>query len=110
MKFEDPALPVSLRISSTPKALLAAILAFACTFSLGVDFPAVAATPAAATVKKSQQDASLRGLPITELSADEAILHALNRLAYGPRPGHVDRGGQWGGAEGWRDDVTRSSF
>jgi uncharacterized protein (DUF1800 family) len=26
-------------------------------------------------------------LPITELTEDEAILHALNRLAYGPRPG-----------------------
>src|SRR5579864_3522788 len=31
------------------------------------------------------------GLPITQLTQDEAILHALNRLAYGPRPGDVDR-------------------
>jgi uncharacterized protein (DUF1800 family) len=30
-------------------------------------------------------------LPITELTDDEAILHALNRLAYGPRPGDVER-------------------
>src|SRR5712692_839160 len=30
-------------------------------------------------------------LPITELNEDEAILHALNRLGYGPRPGDVDR-------------------
>ncbi|MGB7752327.1 MAG: DUF1800 family protein, partial [Candidatus Acidiferrales bacterium] len=29
-------------------------------------------------------------LPITELTEDEAILHAMNRLAYGPRPGDVD--------------------
>jgi len=29
-------------------------------------------------------------LPITQLSEDEAISHALNRLAYGPRPGDVD--------------------
>ena len=29
-------------------------------------------------------------LPITDLSEDEAILHALNRLAYGPRPGDVE--------------------
>jgi uncharacterized protein (DUF1800 family) len=29
-------------------------------------------------------------LPITELTEDQAILHALNRLAYGPRPGDVE--------------------
>jgi uncharacterized protein (DUF1800 family) len=30
-------------------------------------------------------------LPITELNEKEAILHVLNRLGYGPRPGDVDR-------------------
>jgi uncharacterized protein (DUF1800 family) len=30
-------------------------------------------------------------LPITELTEDEAILQAMNRLAYGPRPGDVDQ-------------------
>jgi uncharacterized protein (DUF1800 family) len=30
-------------------------------------------------------------LPITELNEEEATLHALNRLAYGPRPGDVER-------------------
>ena len=30
-------------------------------------------------------------LPITDLTQDEAIMHALNRLAYGPRPGDVER-------------------
>ena len=35
-------------------------------------------------------------LPITELTEDEAILHALNRLAYGPRPGDVERIRQMG--------------
>ena len=30
-------------------------------------------------------------LPITQLTEDEAILHALNRLAYGPRPGDAER-------------------
>jgi uncharacterized protein (DUF1800 family) len=31
------------------------------------------------------------GLPVTELNETEAILHALNRLTYGPRPGDVER-------------------
>jgi uncharacterized protein (DUF1800 family) len=35
-------------------------------------------------------------LPITELTEDEAILHAMNRLAYGPRPGDVDQVRQMG--------------
>jgi uncharacterized protein (DUF1800 family) len=35
-------------------------------------------------------------LPITELTEDEAILHAMNRLAYGPRPGDVDQVRQTG--------------
>lgn len=30
-------------------------------------------------------------LPITELTEDEAIMHAMNRLGYGPRPGDVQR-------------------
>ncbi len=46
--------------------------------------------------QKTQADPSLKGLPITELTADEAILHALNRLAYGPRPGDVERIRQMG--------------
>ena len=38
-----------------------------------------------------QANRALQGkLPITELNEDEAILHALNRLGFGPRPGEVD--------------------
>jgi uncharacterized protein (DUF1800 family) len=47
--------------------------------------------PASARDKKQKQDPVLKGLPITDLSVDEAILHALNRLAYGPRPGDIER-------------------
>jgi uncharacterized protein (DUF1800 family) len=37
-------------------------------------------------------DKKFRGkLPITELTEDEAILHAMNRLAYGPRPSDVEQ-------------------
>src|SRR5277367_2873351 len=41
-------------------------------------------------------------LPITELTADQATLHALNRLGYGPRPGDVERIHQMGLAK-WID-------
>ena len=78
-------------------ALLVAI-AFLCTF--GIDLPSALA--ASAGNKKDKQDASLKSLPITELTPEEAIQHALNRLAYGPRPGDVERIKQMGLAK-WID-------
>jgi uncharacterized protein (DUF1800 family) len=46
-------------------------------------------------------DAAFKGkLPITELTEDEAILHALNRLGYGPRPGDLEHVKQMG-LENW---------
>ncbi len=45
-------------------------------------------------------------LPITQLTEDEAILHAMNRLAYGPRPGDVQRIRQMG-LEKWIDQQLR---
>ena len=97
-------------IAATPKSFLALILSVACTLCLG-DFSPAAATPPAPAAnaakeknkdKKLKQDPTLKGLPITELSADEAILHALNRLAYGPRPGDIERVRQMGLAK-WID-------
>jgi uncharacterized protein (DUF1800 family) len=89
--------------SLRPKALLATFLSIACVLSLGVDVHAIAAIPVAAPKdKKPKQDPALKGLPITELTADEAILHALNRLAYGPRPGDIERVRQMGLAR-WID-------
>ncbi|HXX21038.1 MAG TPA: DUF1800 domain-containing protein [Candidatus Acidoferrum sp.] len=41
-------------------------------------------------------------LPITELTEEEAIVHALNRLAYGPRPGDPEKIRQMG-LEKWID-------
>jgi uncharacterized protein (DUF1800 family) len=42
--------------------------------------------------RRTQLSKAFKGrLPITELTEDEAILHALNRLGFGPRPGDVER-------------------
>ena len=52
-----------------------------------------AGSPAAASAPSEPPpplDAHFKGkLPISELTEDEAILHALNRLGYGPQPGEV---------------------
>ena len=69
-----------------------------CTYV--IDVPALAALPAA---DKKKTDPVLKGLPITELNEDEAVQHALNRLAYGPRPGDVERIKQMGLAK-WIDE------
>ncbi|MGA8223567.1 MAG: DUF1800 domain-containing protein [Candidatus Acidiferrales bacterium] len=76
------------------------ILGVTFTIILGIIF-AIAAPDASAdkSQKNSPQgsgqpvlDKKFKGnLPITELTEDEAILHALNRLGYGPRPGDVER-------------------
>ncbi len=44
----------------------------------------------------SDQKAALKGLPAIDLSEDDAIVHALNRLGYGPRPGDIARVKQMG--------------
>jgi uncharacterized protein (DUF1800 family) len=97
----------SFALNASAKSLLSIVLSTACLFTFGIDLPAQAATATSATAipaadKKPKQDPVLKGLPITELSTDEAILHALNRLAYGPRPGDVERVRQMGLAK-WID-------
>jgi uncharacterized protein (DUF1800 family) len=79
--------PTPSQIRATPKSFLALIL------SILFAAPTTAALPQPlpAAKDKKAKDGALKGLPITELTEDEAILHALNRLAYGPRPGDVDR-------------------
>jgi uncharacterized protein (DUF1800 family) len=82
-------------LRTSAKSFLSIFLSTAFVFPTGIVMP----TPAAAGPakdKKVNQDPVLKGLPITELRADEAILHALNRLAYGPRPGDVERVRQMG--------------
>jgi uncharacterized protein (DUF1800 family) len=87
-------------ISCTPQSLLAILLTASCIFTLVLDVPAL--TAATNKEKRKNPDPVLKGLPVTELSADEAIQHALNRLAYGPRPGDVERVRQMGLAK-WID-------
>jgi uncharacterized protein (DUF1800 family) len=74
------------------------VFILALAFSIPVSqwkVPALASTPPADN-KKPNGNSALKGLPITELSTDEAIFHALNRLAYGPRPGDLQRIRQMG--------------
>jgi uncharacterized protein (DUF1800 family) len=89
------------------------LLSFACV-PLGVELPVAAAAPSAAREKnkdkKQKPDPALKGLPITELSPDEAILHALNRLAYGPRPGDIERIRQMGLAKWVEQQLNPNSI
>src|SRR5207302_9663552 len=110
---ESPASLVNQRIpsiSATPRSFLAVILSFACVLSLGIELPASAANPALAKDKKPKNDPVLKGLPITQLSPDEAILHALNRLAYGPRPGDIQRVRQMGLAKWIEQQLNPNSI
>ncbi|HET9402733.1 MAG TPA: DUF1800 domain-containing protein [Candidatus Acidoferrales bacterium] len=77
----------------------AAVLAspFLLNGNLAVANAATGAPSESATTSKA-----LKGLPITQLSETEAILHALNRLGYGARPGDVERVREMGLAK-WID-------
>jgi len=103
MKLDKALRSNRLAMLSNLRSVLTVSLSFACAFSMGIDLPQpVAAASDPAKDKKQKQDPALKGLPITELTADEAILHALSRLAYGPRPGDVERVRQMGLAK-WID-------
>jgi uncharacterized protein (DUF1800 family) len=53
---------------------------------------ASSATLAGEHSNSTNLDKKFKGkLPITQLTEDEAIMHAMNRLGYGPRPGDVER-------------------
>src|SRR4030095_9863948 len=76
--------------SSLLRSQLALLLAATVLLSHCVE-PAAARAVPPEKKKKPKLDPVLKGLPIAELSVDEAILHTLNRLAYGPRPGQIER-------------------
>ncbi len=94
------------RLDAGGAALLGAILIFIVAAMF------LTLTPRADAGKSSSSDAiafdkkapkSFAGsLPITQLTENEAILHALDRLAYGPGPGDIERVRQMG-LEKWID-------
>ena len=92
--------PRTASLSFTPRAAVALLLTLSCVATLVFDPPTIAA--ANYKEKKNKQDSVLKGLPIIALTEDEAIQHALNRLAYGPRPGDIERIRQMGLAK-WID-------
>src|SRR5258706_330181 len=110
MKFDTRPGAGATRLRTSGKSLLSIFLSIAFVFPTGIALPAPAAAASRAKDKKPKQDAALKGLPITELSADEAILHALNRLAYGPRPGDVERVRQMGLAKWIEQQLNPNSI
>lgn len=75
----------------SPKNLAARMLASILAVALVAPGP-VAAGALSASVPSGSSDKWNKGkLPIRDLSEQEAVLHALNRLAFGPRPGDVER-------------------
>jgi uncharacterized protein (DUF1800 family) len=84
------------------RRLLCCAMALALLFAPCLEAAARVLPSIALTDKKPKLDPTLKGLPVTDLSVDQAILHALNRLAYGPRPGDIERVKQMGLAK-WID-------
>jgi uncharacterized protein (DUF1800 family) len=91
------------RVSSTKAKLRVAhplplVGMMAIFFSLAAAFAGPVLFAAPSGTDKNQDNAksgntskTLKGLPVTSLTEDEAILQALNRLGFGPRPGDLDR-------------------
>jgi uncharacterized protein (DUF1800 family) len=90
--------------ATLPASILRTTISIVLALSLFLsqwDLPAFA-FPLPVRNKTQAADPILKRLPITELTTDEAIYHALNRLAYGPRPGDLERIKQMGLAK-WID-------
>src|SRR6202050_231871 len=97
------------RLDTSGAGFLACTLSLALVlgaiFSVGVPYAKAGNETTEAVSNSSEQSAASAGdsksihldkkfkgqLPITELTMDEAIMHAMNRLGYGPRPGDVER-------------------
>jgi uncharacterized protein (DUF1800 family) len=87
------------RLDAPGAALLSGLIALGLTMAVpharasnDSQFNARSTMSSAAALERVGLDKKFKGkLPITELTEDEAILHAMNRLAYGPRPGDVEQ-------------------
>jgi uncharacterized protein (DUF1800 family) len=72
--------------------MIAIFLLLAATFASPILFAAPGDSDRKdSRVKSSETSKVLKGLPVNELTEDEAILQALNRLGFGPRPGDLER-------------------
>ncbi|MBI1750414.1 MAG: DUF1800 domain-containing protein [Acidobacteria bacterium] len=83
------------RKNPAANGFLAAVLVVSLTFAapfLAADQKGNAADKDKKSAPAHQLSKAFKGkLPITELSEEQAMIHALNRLAFGPRPGDVER-------------------
>jgi uncharacterized protein (DUF1800 family) len=66
--------------------MLVALVGTACSSA-----PAPRPAPATTVAAPAPRAASSLSLPASPLTEDQQILHALNRLGYGPRPGDLER-------------------
>ena len=97
--------------SPRPDIIFAALTALVCAGLIFLLPRFAAGDTRAGDAQKDRSDqsaraGSLKGLPSTDLSEDEAIVHALNRLGYGPRPGDLQRVKEMGLAK-WIDRQLR---
>ena len=96
--------------SPRPDVLCSALATLVCAGLISI-VPYLAARSRPGSAQDNKRDTepnpagqarSLKGLPPTDLTEDQAIVHALNRLGYGPRPGDVQRVKEMGLAK-WID-------
>src|SRR5258707_177720 len=75
-----------------PASLVATIVIFLLTAAIFAGPYLLAATDKKDRKPKTPESGNvLNGLPTESLTEDEAIIQALNRLGFGPRPGDVER-------------------
>jgi uncharacterized protein (DUF1800 family) len=101
-RLQAARIPASASVILVVSVILAAVLVAPQTSADKIaKSPTIPAAPALDKKPDNKVDKKLDkkligNLPIKELTADQAILHALNRLGYGPRPGDMERVRQMG--------------